>query len=59
MNKPKLTKSTIPRKDMLNSGSTLVNLACTGYPDGAFWKGGYFYIVGGSQAGKTNATPLH
>lgn len=51
--KQRVTKTTIKQSDMLSTGSTLLNLACTGYPDGGFWKGGFFYIVGMSQAGKT------
>lgn len=51
--KPQPTKTSIKRSDLLNTGSTILNLACTGYPDGGFWKGAYFYIVGGSSAGKT------
>ena len=43
----------IQKSDLLNTGSTNLNLACTGYIEGGFWKGGYFYIVGDSQAGKT------
>jgi len=46
-------KTTIKKSDLLSTGSTLLNIACTGDPLGGFWKGGYFYIVGDSQAGKT------
>jgi len=37
----------------LSTGSTLLNLACTDRPDVGFLKGGYYYLVGDSQAGKT------
>lgn len=37
----------------LSSGSTLLNLACTNNPFGAFPKGKYTYFVGDSKAGKT------
>ena len=51
--KPQPTKTSIKKSDLLSTGSTILNLACTGYPDGGFWKGAYFYIVGSSQSGKT------
>lgn len=51
--KPRLTKTIIKQSDLLSTGSTLLNLACTGYPDGGFWKSGYFYVVGDSRSGKT------
>lgn len=37
----------------LSSGSTLLNLACTGDPGGAFCPGYYYYLVGDSMSGKT------
>jgi RecA/RadA recombinase len=40
----------------VSSGSTLLNLACTERPDVAFLKGGYYYLVGDSQSGKTFLT---
>jgi len=43
----------IHKRNLLGSGSTLLNLACTGRPEGAFLKGKYFYIVGDSASGKT------
>jgi RecA/RadA recombinase len=46
-------KASIDRKDMLSTGSTLLNMACTGYPDGGFFKGHYFWLVGDSSSGKT------
>jgi len=39
--------------DMLSTGSTLLNLACTGRPQGGFLKGHYFFLVGDSASGKT------
>ncbi len=41
------------RKDLLSSGSTLLNLACSGNPHGGFLKGTMIRIVGDSGAGKT------
>lgn len=38
---------------VLGSGSTLVNLACTGTAGGAFLAGHYYLIVGDSMSGKT------
>jgi len=40
-------------KDFLSTGSTLLNLACTGFPDRGFAKGRYYFIVGDSISGKT------
>lgn len=45
--------SIIPAKDLLSSGSTLLNLACSGRTVGAFAKGHYYLIVGDSSSGKT------
>jgi len=53
LKKPRLTKSTIERSDFLSTGSTLLNLACTGYPDGGFAKGFFYFMVGDSKSGKT------
>lgn len=39
--------------EFLSSGSTLLNLACTNNPFGAFAKGKYTYFVGDSTSGKT------
>ena len=47
------TRSTIPKTDFLSSGSTLLNLACSGMPDCAIFKGGYFWGCGDSSSGKT------
>ncbi len=49
----RLTKTTVQKKDMLSTGSTLLNIACTGCIEGGFWKGAYFFMVGDSQSGKT------
>lgn len=43
----------IARKDLLSTGSTLLNLANTGSPYGGFMKGRYFFLVGDSASGKT------
>ena len=39
--------------DYLSSGSSLLNLACTGDVKKCFLKGHYYYLVGDSQSGKT------
>ena len=44
---------TYSEDDLLSTGSTLLNLACTGNPNGGFFKGHYFQIVGDSTSGKT------
>jgi len=41
------------KPDLLSSGSTLLNLACTNNPFGAFPKGRYVWFVGDSTSGKT------
>ena len=42
------------RKELLlSSGSTLVNLACSGRVEGAFLTGHYYFVVGDSMSGKT------
>ena len=43
----------IPREDFFSSGSTLVDLACSGTLHGAFCKGKFFWMVGSSSSGKT------
>jgi len=40
-------------RDFLSTGSTLLNLACTGFPNRGFVKGRYYFIVGDSTSGKT------
>jgi len=42
--------------DFLSTGSTLLNLACTGKVHGGFAKGSYFFVVGDSVSGKTFLT---
>jgi RecA/RadA recombinase len=42
--------------DLLSTGSTLLNLACTGKSRGGFIKGKYFFVVGDSSSGKTFLT---
>ncbi len=37
----------------LSTGSTLLNLACSGRAEGGFLKGHYYHFVGDSQSGKT------
>jgi RecA/RadA recombinase len=49
----KKKKNVIPVKNLLHSGSTLLNLACTGRTAGAFAKGFYYWFVGDSTSGKT------
>lgn len=43
----------IPDKDFLSTGSTLLNLACSGRADGGFAKGLVHLLVGDSNSGKT------
>lgn len=45
-----------PNEDLLSSGSTVLNLACSGRPDGAFKKSGYYFFVGDSSSGKSFIT---
>lgn len=40
-------------KDFLSTGSTLLNLACTGYSDRGFAKGRFYFVVGDTISGKT------
>jgi len=49
----KRKKEILTGKDFLSTGSTLLNLACTGYPDRGFAKGRYYFIVGDTVSGKT------
>lgn len=48
--KPKMT---IQAKDLLNTGSTLLNLALSGKSLGGFAKGHFYFCVGSSSSGKT------
>jgi len=43
----------ISAKDMVSTGSTLLNLACAGRVGGGFIKGLYYFLVGDSTSGKT------
>lgn len=47
---------TITDASYLSTGSTVLNLACTGRPDGGFLKGHYIHFVGDSNSGKTFLT---
>ncbi len=49
----KKKKSKIKTENILSSGSTLLNLACTNNPFGALTKGKYSLLVGDSSSGKT------
>lgn len=46
-------KSPLLDEDLLSTGSTLLNLALSGRPNGGYMKGKYFFIVGDSKTGKT------
>ena len=50
--KTKREKS-INKTDYLSTGSTLLNLACSGKSIGGFLKGQYYFVVGDSKSGKT------
>jgi RecA/RadA recombinase len=41
------------RQNLLSTGSTLLNLACSENPYGGFLKGKYYFLVGDSASGKT------
>jgi len=49
----KTAKEILLPKDFLSTGSTLLNLACTGNPNHGFAKGHYYFLVGDSISGKT------
>ncbi len=49
----KRKKKRLSAKDFLSTGSTLLNLACTGNPFRGFAKGKFYFIVGDSISGKT------
>ena len=53
--KKKKTKK-LTSADFLSTGSTLLNLACTGKPYRGFTKGKYYRMVGDSSSGKTFLT---
>lgn len=50
---PKPEPVSVARKNLLSTGSTLLNLACSGNAFGGFLKGKYYFIVGDSTSGKT------
>ncbi len=47
------TPRTVKTSDLLSTGSTLLNLACSGKVDGGFAKGHCILFVGDSDSGKT------
>jgi len=49
----KQQKQKLSFKDFVSTGSTLLNLACTGKPFCGFAKGKYYFLVGDSASGKT------
>ena len=54
--KPKKRSLDLSPKNLLGTGSTLLNLATSGNPRGGLVKGGYFFFVGDSSSGKTFLT---
>jgi len=44
---------TVSPQDLLSTGSTLLNLACSDDPLGGLMKGKYYFLVGDSASGKT------
>ena len=44
---------TLSRRNLLSTGSTLLNLALSGNPAGGLLKGHYYFMVGDSASGKT------
>lgn len=53
LTKPKKKRQAVPPENLLSTGSTLINLACTGRVKGGFAKGLYVFLVGDSSSGKT------
>ena len=51
LQKPK--REIIKESNLLSTGSTLLNLACSGNPRGGLLKGKYYLLVGDSASGKT------
>lgn len=49
----KAHKSAVPAKDLLSTGCTLLNLACSGRPTGGIAKGTAVLLAGTSDSGKT------
>lgn len=52
----RIIKHPIEKSDWLSTGSTLLNMALSGNPDGGFTKGRYFWLAGDSSSGKTFLT---
>lgn len=52
LKKPK-KEPAIRKEDLLSTGCTTLNLACTGKAEGGFVKGKYYFFVGDSESGKT------
>jgi RecA/RadA recombinase len=50
---PRSVEPVFSKKDLLSTGSTLINLGCTGFREGGFVKGRYYFWVGDSSSGKT------
>jgi RecA/RadA recombinase len=46
-------KENLSSRPLLSSGSTLLNLACSGKASGAFPQGSYIFLVGDSASGKS------
>lgn len=53
LTRPAMKAQPVPTKDLLSTGSTLLNLACSNRPQGGIGKGQFFFIVGDSSSGKT------
>lgn len=51
--KKRKKKKALTGSDFLSTGSTLLNLACTGFPERGFAKGRYYFVVGDTISGKT------
>lgn len=49
----RILRASIKKEDYLSTGSTLLNLACSGVPEFGLAKGLYFWIAGDSSSGKT------
>jgi RecA/RadA recombinase len=53
LRKKKQRETPVQPSDLLSTGSTLLNLACSGNHLGGFAKGKYHFLVGDSASGKT------
>lgn len=49
----KPTTKQVSLESAVSTGSTLLNLACSDHPYHGYSKGGYYYLVGDSQSGKS------